>query len=503
MKSYKTRQLPNIEAEKDILNKESSKKLLLYSEKIKDITITPNSIPSGISTSQEYQINNTKLPKSKSSQKQNKSKNNYIIFKNYFSNKNDFGMEKNPKDLKNKVKKILSVDKIGKNNLYGNNIRKDNKNFIENNLEKKEIAKNEMNEMIKDFIDNNLQNNKNCNFFRLFKMKRKNQNIGNKADIFPPLYGNSPPLETEQNDIYKNKKEDKYINLLTKQNAENNTIHYRDALINSVNKKKLKENRIFIKIDEHFNKLSNDKSPKKLNYLFEIKNLKTNHNNENYLINKSANTKIFKNINNNINNDKLMQPIYKSLAYEKYKEKKEYSKTPNYTEKINYLNQKKNRAKIKLNTPNNNNIFVNKDEFNILKGKVNLKRKKTPNIFINNNTIQTKSNTKSNKINFCLDNNKIKNKRIEKVDDNILGDSFRDELNIIISDVNNSNKGKKDINLSENKKDYSIESEEEVKLNLNYNDESIEKAIPKEHEERINLIKKFNRPETSYGRQKK
>ena len=156
-----------------------------------------------------------------------------------------------------------------------------------------------------------------------------------------------------------------------------------------------------------------------------------------------------------------------------------------------------------MNTPNNNNIFVNKDEFNILKGKVNLKRKKTPNIFINNNTIQTKSNTKSNKINFCLDNNKIKNKRIEKVDDNILGDSFRDELNIIISDVNNSNKGKKDINLSENKKDYSIESEEEVKLNLNYNDESIEKAIPKEHEERINLIKKFNRPETSYGRQKK
>ena len=31
---------------------------------------------------------------------------------------------------------------------------------------------------------------------------------------------------------------------------------------------------------------------------------------------------------------------------------------------------------------------------------------------------------------------------------------------------------------------------------------SIEKVIPKEHEERINLIKKFNRPETSYGRQK-
>ena len=33
--------------------------------------------------------------------------------------------------------------------------------------------------------------------------------------------------------------------------------------------------------------------------------------------------------------------------------------------------------------------------------------------------------------------------------------------------------------------------------------EKVEKNIPKEQEERINLIKKFNRPDTSYGRQKK
>ena len=31
----------------------------------------------------------------------------------------------------------------------------------------------------------------------------------------------------------------------------------------------------------------------------------------------------------------------------------------------------------------------------------------------------------------------------------------------------------------------------------------MEKNIPKEQEERINLIKKYNRPDTSYGRQKK
>ena len=128
---------------------------------------------------------------------------------------------------------------------------------------------------------------------------------------------------------------------------------------------------------------------------------------------------------------------------------------------------------------------------------MNLNRKKTPNKFINN------SNNK-NKINNCQGNNKIKNKRIENVDDNVLGDSFRDELNILISGVNNCSKekNKKEIQIKEKNQDYSIESDEEVKLNLNCNDESIEKVIPKEHEERINLIKKFNRPETSYGRQK-
>ena len=61
----------------------------------------------------------------------------------------------------------------------------DKKTVIEKNLNKNENVKNEMNEIIQNFIDNNLQNNKNCNFFRLFKMKRRNQNHNNKEN-FPP-----------------------------------------------------------------------------------------------------------------------------------------------------------------------------------------------------------------------------------------------------------------------------------------------------------------------------
>ena len=193
MKSYKTRQLPYIETEKNILTKESPKKFLLNSEKIKDSTTTPSRVPSCISTSQEYQIESNKLPKSKSSQKQNQSKNNFIIFKNFFENKKEITSQKNPKESNNNVKKTISSDKIVKNNINNlndnSNAQNDKKSFIEKNLNKKENVKNEMNEIIQNYIDRNLQNSKNCNFFRLFKMKRKNQNY--KDDIFPPLYANS------------------------------------------------------------------------------------------------------------------------------------------------------------------------------------------------------------------------------------------------------------------------------------------------------------------------
>lgn len=119
---------------------------------------------------------------------------------------------------------------------------------------------------------------------------------------------------------------------------------------------------------------------------------------------------------------------------------------------------------------------------------------------------QDNKNIKKQQINFENDVNKIKNKKIEKVDDNVIGDSFREELNIIISDVNNCNKyvQNNEIKINDKKVDDSVEDYvEDVKLNLNYNnDESMEKNIPKEHEERIKLIKKYNRPETSYGNKK-
>ena len=537
MKSYKSRKLPYIEIEKNIITKESPKKLLLNSEKLKDTTTTPSRIPSCISTSQEYQIENNKFQKSKSSQKQNKLKNDFIIFKNYFNNNNNSintVIPKKSKDNKNNVKKTLSVDKIGKSNT---NINKNNntKSFIEKNLYKEENVKNEINDIIKNFVDKNLQNSKNCNFFRLFKMKRKNQNNKENENLFPPLY-NSPPVETEQNIMDKSKNGNKYINLLTKPNNDN-TLHYRDTLINSVNKSKLKENRIFIKIDEHFNKLKNDKSPKMLKKGFQgvIKNIKSNNlnnskNNKNHinnLINISANSKNIKS-NNDIKEDNITKSNYKSITTEKNTDNEKYSKelniitntksyykTPSSEEKIkNLYLKKKNRIKIKISTPLTDNIYTNKKGFEILKKneRANVNRKKTPNIIINNITYTLKIKNKDNKnikkqqINFENDVNKIKNKKIEKVDDNVIGDSFREELNIIISDVNNCNKyvQNNEIKINDKKVDDSVEDYvEDVKLNLNYNnDESMEKNIPKEHEERIKLIKKYNRPETSYGNKK-
>ena len=532
MKSYKSRKLPYIEAEKNIFIRESPKKILLNSEKIKDTTATASRIPSCISTSQEYQIENNKFTKSKSSKKQNQSKNDFIIFKSYLNPNKNSVIPKKQKDNKNNVKKTLSVDKIGKNHISIINSNKNNtKSFIENNLNKKENVKNEINEIIQNFVDNNLQNNKNCNFFRLFKMKRKNQNNNNKEDIFPPLYGNYPPLETEQN-IFDRKNGNKYLNLLTKQNEDKkNTIHYRDTLINSVNKNK--ENKIFIKIDEHFNKLNNDKSPKiiKKNYQGVIKNIKSNNinnhinnNNINNLINISSNDKNIKTISKDENNSNIN---FKSLITEKNIEHKvnkikdinlinnlinNNNRTPSCEEKIKNLYHKKNknRLKIKIVTPISKNIYANKDEFNFEKNKEkicpnrNRNRNNTPNIIINNNITnfyQIKNNNKRNKLHFELDINKIKNKKIETIDDNNIADSFREELNILISDVNNSEKDKNNnkienaTEIKNKKNDYSIEEcTDEIKININ--DEFIEKIIPKEEKERINLIKKFNRPET-------
>ena len=534
MESYKSKQLPYIETEKYIISKESPNKILLNSEKIKEITTTPSRVPSGISTSLEYQIESNKLSKSKSSQKQNsQNKNNYIIFKNCLDNKKEIFIQKKSKENKNNIKQANSFDKIKKTNninlnnmKINNNAKTDKKSFIEKNLNKNENVKNEMNEIIQNFIDNNLQNNKNCNFFRLFKMKRRNQNHNNEEN-FPPLFSKPQQLETEQNVV---NKEGKYLNLLTTQN-DDNTIHYRDNILNSVNKKKTKENRIFIKIDEHFNKLKNDKSPKLLKKCYQgvIKSTNINNNiNININVNNGMN---ISNQNGKNRNEPLPNQSNRALTYEKYVGKSNKSKekiimindiknnkSPIYGDKKKKLSSKNNKIKLKLNTPKTKNIYANKEEFDIRKNKekLNLNRKNTPNcnIITNNisNTIQIKHHNNSknkNKMNLDHDINKARNKKVDLIDDNAIGDSFRDELNIIISDVNNckkdnlANNFNDEYKINDFKKDDSLESDEEIKLNLNYNDDSIEKNIPKEQEEIINKLKQFNRPETSYGRQKK
>ena len=176
MLSFKSKQLREIE--KNIIDKESHKKFLLNSEKLKENNSNRN--PSFILASQE----NNKLSKSKAPpNKPNQSKDNLIIFKDYFNeNKKIYNniMSKKLINNNNNVKKALSLDKIGKNNPNDNNIKKEQKLINENlNININQNNKKEMNEIIHNFIENNLQNMKNYNFFRLFKMKRKNQNNNN------------------------------------------------------------------------------------------------------------------------------------------------------------------------------------------------------------------------------------------------------------------------------------------------------------------------------------
>ena len=76
-------------------------------------------------------------------------------------------------------------------------------------------------------------------------------------------------------------------------------------------------------------------------------------------------------------------------------------------------------------------------------------------------------------MNFDHDVNKERNKKVDLIDDNAIGDYFRDELNIIISDVNNCKKDNLVNNFNDEnkindfKKDDSLESDEEIKLDLN------------------------------------
>ena len=142
----------------------------------------------------------------------------------------------------------------------------------------------------------------------------------------------------------------------------------------------------------------------------------------------------------------------------------------------------------------------------------NLQRKFTPNYQIkiikrNNGNNQSKKRIKFNNI--------IKSSK-DTIQDNNIDDSFRDELNIIISGVSNYNtekkknihdkpktidnfKGKKNIdNFEQNNIDFTDDINIDINIE-NINDESEEKSIPKENEEKINLMKQYKRPITSYA----
>ena len=186
-------------------------------------------------------------------------------------------------------------------------------------------------------------------------------------------------------------------------------------------------------------------------------------------------------------------------------------RTSTFEDKISSINTKKTKSKnkIKFDITKVNNLFSNKESAEI---KDNFKRKNTPNYYIkfNNNKSKTIENKSNNKVN----NKQLSKKKIETIEDDIC-DSFREELNIIITDVNNCNSNNERVTSlrnkkTENKKDekkeqnndenISVESIEDINICINnYDDESEEKNIPKEEIERINLIKKFNRPKTSYN----
>ena len=152
MESYLFKKLPILELDKIKINKDSSpNKIILNSERNKDIATTPSQNPSCISTSQEYQIESNKILKLINN------KNNFILFKNAFKDNNkEKIMQMLPKKYVN-IKKAFSLEK--KELLTSENIFQSKMNPIINITDKNNKFQN----------INNLNNKINNNFFRLFK----------------------------------------------------------------------------------------------------------------------------------------------------------------------------------------------------------------------------------------------------------------------------------------------------------------------------------------------
>lgn len=435
MESYLFKKLPILDKDKIKINKEAS-----------------NKMPSYITFKEDNQKEKNILLKSIEAKNKNsikdKSKDKLLQMKQFEYNKN--------------IKPTFSLDK--KEIIYKEKLV---------TLTISENQKNTLNEV-----------NQDTNFFRGFKIKKKKANnlYKNKEEIFP-LISNYTPIETEPNVILRNK------NML--KNGE--STNFNTKLFNYSNKSHEKN----LSKGDSFNKL-----PKSIKYNSN-NNYYNNNNDVIYSINSKSNLKSYSNdksLNKNKNG--------RNNIIEKYIND---NKLATFEDKISSINTKKTKSKnkIKFDITKVNNLFSNKESAEI---KDNFKRKNTPNYYIkfNNNKSKTIENKSNNKVN----NKQLSKKKIETIEDDIC-DSFREELNIIITDVNNCNSNNERVTSlrnkkTENKKDekkeqnndenISVESIEDINICINnYDDESEEKNIPKEEIERINLIKKFNRPKTSYN----
>ena len=441
MESYLFKKLPILDKDKVKISKDSSNKMT-----------SQNIFKEDLQTEKSILLKSIEVKNSNASFKnsiKDKSKDKLMQMKQYEYNKN--------------IKPAFSLDKKELN--YKEKIV---------TLRISENQKNTLNEL----------NNQDTNFFRGFKIKKKKANnlYKNKEEVFP-LISNYTPIGTEPNAILKNK------NMLKNGDSTN----FNTKIFNFSNKSNEKN----LSKGDSFNKL-----PKNIIY-----NLNNNYYNNNYnnvinSINSNSNLKSYSNeksLNKNRNG--------RINFIEKYIND---NKLTNFEDKSSSVNNKrfKSKNKIKFDIMKVNNLFSNKESTEI---KDNFRRKNTPNYYIKfNNKSKTIENKRNNKINKI----KVSKKKIETIEDDIC-DSFREELNIIITDVNNCNsnneritslKNKKMENQKDEKKEHnndeniSVESLEDINICINnYNDESEEKNIPQEEIERINLIKKFNRPKTSYN----
>ena len=468
MEFYLSKKLPNLDPDKIKINKEH----LLKEDKNKDLALSPNKISSYRNHNCDNKTEGNKLIKSI------QNKHNYLLFKNALTDKSKEKFLK----LKKIEHKALSLDKKE----IINNIKKFQFHELKSNeltdIENNSKKENEIKELKKDNIKLN------NNFFRLFKNKKKSQIIKkDKESVFPTII-NYNPIEIEKNVINRNKNSINYYNLYTSQNEDISHFN-RNPFYNSLNKNK--------SLVKEINKFNNEKKSK-INLKF-YNNANKNKENKEIIFprNREKSNLI------SLTDEKISNKLINGISIGNFKENKILTYKDN-------INNKSTNKKLKLVSSIDTKILLNKDK---VQKSNNLQRKYTPNYKIKIITRNNGNNKSKKNIKF---NNVIKNSKDTSNQDDNIDDSFRDELNIIISGVSNINtekkknshnkpktidnfKGKKII---DNFKQDNIDYTDDINIDINIeniNDESEEKSIPKENEEKINLMKQCKRPITSYA----